>query len=57
MTTLGDRVKNLEDAFAQVVPLLKEILDTQKSILEKLNEHSGRLSIIENYVSESPKSA
>ena len=50
MTTINDRITNLEDAFARVIPLLKAIIETQNGHTRKLdghtetqNRHTGKL--------------
>ena len=64
MTTINDRVTRLEDAFADIVPLLKAIdekvdlvdatladLETKlDGIIETLNQHSAELKLIREYM-------
>ena len=46
MTTIGDRITKLEDAFGNVIPLLEAIIETQNGHTGKLDGHTRKLDAI-----------
>ena len=57
MTTINDRITNLEDAFIRVIPLLETITEKLDTIIATqvehtalLNQHSIELELIKGYL-------
>ncbi len=47
MTTINDRLEKLEDAFVELVPLVRQISATQQQMNKRLDAMDGRLTSLE----------